>query len=1105
MADDIQDQAKRIIKDMDAAAKLGKTYTITADQSKILIKAQNELKGSLQNVSSQSKKTDDSVKQLTDSFSKFQTNLVSVKEAFDAPKTALREFADRGMESGADLMKMYAALGGLVFSKPIENATKAIEGFENQLKELQDLENKSNPIKGLEEQLKKEQELCKKEHDCDKDKIKSLQDQVRKEKLIDDVVGKLTKEEQDRLKQLRAQKPELEKNLTAARNHKDVITNLAKEYQRIVALLGDAFDRFVQLDKAAAEFRMETGLNKAQMKDVETMARQVNQELAGFGVSIEESYNAAKALKDQFGAIENVSKGQIETVALLNKNLGVTNESAAGFLQKMESVGGLTEQQAKGMAGLAAGAATAAGVPLDKVMQDVAGASDETLAMMRGNVRQMTAASIQAQRLGVNLGASAKSAKGLLNFSESVNDEMEASVLLGKNLNLNYARQLSFQGDAAGAQAEILKQVKSMGDFQKMNVFQQEALAKASGYSVGELGKMLKNQEKLDKLTDKQKQAYEDATKALKEQNEETGEQMLYQAQMQSTMQQLKNTFAAFKQSAADALTPLVMVATKILVPVLKVALVAFNAILLPVKLFANLLYKLWDDWKLGELMDFFSKHLDYAVKVIEKVSQWTNDTTESTSGWVTAIKGVGAAIGAVMVTMYLFPKMFSTVKDMFSGVKSAMGMFKGGGAVQAQVQGLTNTVTASAKSIGTSIASTGKGIADFISNLGKGIGVAIAAIGRGFGLALKGIGTGLQTFANPKVILGTAIVVAAIIGLAIAARIAAPVFKILADMIVALAPFVVQMVVPAINAFKEVLIEVATVIGGVWTTAINAVKDVLIKLMDVIGNVVIKGMEIMKELFLSVPGVVSSVSTSLRGIALAAPGLFVAAGAVTALTVALVAMGIAMGGGVVGAVGGLFKGNTLSKLNDLASALYLLAGPAEGLRIVSESVGSLFANFTQLGGVVKAVGGLLKDDTTSRLNDLAAALYLLAGPLYLLAGPAEGLRIVSESVGSLFANFTQLDTFNVQLSTLAQVLQTIANITFENLKDLDTLATLSPLVPMNVVGDVTGGKAQMYNEQSNNQIVDKLDQLITLMSNGGIAVNLDGRKVSEQLAIASS
>jgi hypothetical protein len=120
-----------------------------------------------------------------------------------------------------------------------------------------------------------------------------------------------------------------------------------------------------------------------------------------------------------------------------------------------------------------------------------------------------------------------------------------------------------------------------------------------------------------------------------------------------------------------------------------------------------------------------------------------------------------------------------------------------------------------------------------------------------------------------------------------------------------------------------------------------------------------------------------------------------------------------------------------------------------------------------------------------------------------LLSGPADGLAIVSQSVGSLFSNFTQLDTFNVQLSTLAQILQTIANIKFDNLNDLNAIPTISSVIPMNVANNVGGN--QNNDTQLSDQIVNKLDQLITMMANGGIAVNLDGRKVSEQLAIASS
>lgn len=345
MADDVQDQAKRILKDMESAAKLGKNYELTADKAKILVKAQGQLENSLKSVSAQIKKTEDAIDDLKDSFSRVQQNLKIVKEAFDAPKATLRSFADQAMTSGESLMKMYAAFGGLVFDKPIKDAVKSVADLENQLKELQDLEAKANPVQHLEEQIKKEQDLCKKQHDCDKDKLKSLQDQLTKEKLLGTEGGKLTEEESKKLKLLRDQKPTMEKNLAIAKSHHESLKNAVGAYQQMLALLGDAFDRFVDLDRAASEFRHETGLNINQMREIETSARQVNQELAGFGVTIDDAYNAARALKDQFGGIQNVSKGQIETVALLNKNLGVTNESAAGFLQKMESVGGLTEQR----------------------------------------------------------------------------------------------------------------------------------------------------------------------------------------------------------------------------------------------------------------------------------------------------------------------------------------------------------------------------------------------------------------------------------------------------------------------------------------------------------------------------------------------------------------------------------------------------------------------------------------------------------------------------------------------------------------------------------------------------------------------------------------
>ena len=68
---------------------------------------------------------------------------------------------------------------------------------------------------------------------------------------------------------------------------------------------------------------------------------------------------------------------------------------------------------------------------------------------------------------------------------------MEAEVLLGKNLNLDKARQLSLAGDLEGLQKEILKNVGSEAEFNAMNVVQRQALAKSLGMNVADLGKMV--------------------------------------------------------------------------------------------------------------------------------------------------------------------------------------------------------------------------------------------------------------------------------------------------------------------------------------------------------------------------------------------------------------------------------------------------------------------------------------------------------------------------------------------------------------------------------------------------------------------------------------
>jgi hypothetical protein len=107
--------------------------------------------------------------------------------------------------------------------------------------------------------------------------------------------------------------------------------------------------------------------------------------------------------------------------------------------------------------------------------------------------------------------------KQLLNFEESISAELEAELLTGKDINLEKARYLALQGDSAGAAQELMRNVGSLADFQKLNVIQQEALAKAVGMTTDELTDSLVKSEQIKRLDQDQVKLYQSQIKELKD------------------------------------------------------------------------------------------------------------------------------------------------------------------------------------------------------------------------------------------------------------------------------------------------------------------------------------------------------------------------------------------------------------------------------------------------------------------------------------------------------------------------------------------------------------------------------------------------------------
>lgn len=279
-----------------------------------------------------------------------------------------------------------------------------------------------------------------------------------------------------------------------------------------IVLLAEAFKLFNQFDAAATNFRKTFGLLRSDAGDYESTIHSVAKEFAGMGVTIEGALKSITAVTETFGRLSSVGKDVVANVALFSQQLGVSEKNSTGLLKSLSEMSGKPiATVTRGAMGFAQSLSSAAGTNLNEVMSDIANMSDTVRMNFRGSGIELIKATVEARRMGLSLESMAKTSDSLLDFNNSINKEMEASVLLNKNVNFLKARQLAFRGDMVGANKEILNVVKSVGDFNKLLPMQQKALADAAGKTVGELQTMIQKEEEMEYI----RNSGSDAAKAM--------------------------------------------------------------------------------------------------------------------------------------------------------------------------------------------------------------------------------------------------------------------------------------------------------------------------------------------------------------------------------------------------------------------------------------------------------------------------------------------------------------------------------------------------------------------------------------------------------------
>jgi len=135
--------------------------------------------------------------------------------------------------------------------------------------------------------------------------------------------------------------------------------------------------------------------------------------------------------------------------------------------------------------------ARAEGVAPAQVLNSIAEDTKFFAEFAKDGGMNLARAAIEARKLGLNLKDVSSIAESLLGFESSIEQEMRASLLIGRQLNLDTARRFALEGNMVGVMEEVKRQVGGQAEFEAMNVVQRRELAKAIGVSADDLAKIV--------------------------------------------------------------------------------------------------------------------------------------------------------------------------------------------------------------------------------------------------------------------------------------------------------------------------------------------------------------------------------------------------------------------------------------------------------------------------------------------------------------------------------------------------------------------------------------------------------------------------------------
>lgn len=816
----------------------------------------------------------------------------------------------------------------------------------------------------------------------------------------------------------------------------------------MVGLLVMAWEELSALEKVQREFLNTAGLTVDESKELLHTIHVTAVEYEHLGVTMEMASKAASALVNTFVDVHSVTDDMVKNVALMGARFGVAAEDASQVMFTMHSALGATKETATTVSVLGANLAKAGGVSAAKVFKDMASSSKEIAIYFKGSATQLAKSAVEAARLGMSLKDMANVTKALLDFENSVNDQMEASVLLGREINMDKARSLALDGDIEGATKEVLNQVGSLAEFNKLNAIQKEKIAKAAGMEVDQLQKSLQKSDDILHLSKEERAEYEKAASELKNINQHKADSVLTDAKNQLAQEKFNNAMHQLMVTLTDSILPAVQAIATGLATIVRWATI----LLKPITEFVKLLTHPLED-------------INYITAGVGTLTVAVLVLKSATTGWIGSMLGGLKSMGKQLLAL---PGMLKE-KGLFGGAKTFFSK-KPSGMLGPEVPKDYKPPTTPGPADQTKkLSSTSKLNA---GNMIKAAG-AILILSAAMWVAAKAF----QEFAKVDwknawpgiLVLGGLVATANLLAKGSTNMIKGSIA--VAILGAALLPFTYAMSLVAKLDMKAVLAAAAglvifgAAVFGLGLLINNPIGAALftvgiIGIIALGGALVIlgKGLQVVSNAGAGIASLFKSLSE------LDAKKLDAVAPALETIGKAILFLGA---GGVLSAIGKLLGGDSPVKIvKDLVTASTDLDKTSVALRSIGTSMGVITDNFTKMSQAIKEgldpllhLGPILNDISKNLSSVATAGVFAL--PI----------------IGALRNMGMSLETVNLSTTTS---------------KD-----KTSKELPTSAIAKETKAKDRT------DEVLAKLDKLIDVISRN-VDVKLDGKKVGEVIALAT-